>query len=134
MNCELMLELGMLLRPGKTNSYPAHDGKGEFWFELRISDRWGSAIPADTEDEAWERWYTGYEGRHNFPNFVQDLNDLAEVWRELKERGLFSKWVKTIFPKYHPYYSTSMIYNLLADPKGQVEAAVKVLREEKGGK
>ena len=63
-----------------------------------------------------------------------DLNALAQVWRELKERGLFWKWMQTMFPKHHPYYSTSMIYNLLTDPKGQVEAAVKVLREEKGGK
>ena len=67
----------------------------------------------------------------------KDLNALAHVWRELKERGLWDDFLSVYEhgcqAKVEKWMDYMEIYAFLTDPKGQVEAAMEVLEKANRG-
>ena len=73
----------------------------------------------------------------DIPDYNTDLNAMREVWKVLKERGLWgeflSEWAKA--QGIETWSSgveldRNMLYDFLTDLPGQVEAAIKVLEGE----
>lgn len=88
------------------------------------------------------KWMSGFSSEKRAldsgPMYDEDLNALAAVWRELKERALWDEfWLVYVTGRRvtTDQYATPlkiealMVYYFLTDLEGQVEAAVKVLEE-----
>ena len=61
----------------------------------------------------------------------KDLNALHQVWRELKNQGLWDEFFDTWVGIDGPFHRdvADAVGKFVDDPKGQVEAAIKVLRK-----
>ena len=70
------------------------------------------------------------------PTYDTDHNAMAEVWKVLKEKGLWSEFYRTWdveIDNCHTLSAPAVFYRFLTDPQSQIEAAVKVIKEEKDG-
>ena len=81
-----------------------------------------------------EWWWISLDGtqRSAPPNYPTDLNALAEVWKVLKERGLWDEFEQECCNKVRPSHAHDWVYRMLMDGKGQIKAAIKVFKEAQG--
>jgi len=70
---------------------------------------------------------------YEIPDYPNDLNAMREVWKVLHERGLWHAFMDTCFGDdfaiLPAFDIDKAVYIFLNDLPGQVEAAIKVLRE-----
>ena len=77
-----------------------------------------------------ETWLSPNRKRWNrVPRFDTDLNAMREVWTVLKERGLWGKFQSAYVNDVTEFLDDEFLYSFLNDLPGQVEAAIKVLKE-----
>lgn len=73
------------------------------------------------------------------PAYDTDLNDMRDVWKVLKEKGLWDEfyltWEKGRVDEWEAWIDDcnySAYWHFLNDLPGQVKAAIQVLKEAKG--
>lgn len=65
------------------------------------------------------------------PDYDTDLNAMAEVWKVLKEKGLWDEFIFACFPEGWILTNESL-YEFTSNFPRQIKAAIKVLKEVHG--
>ncbi len=63
----------------------------------------------------------------HLPDYPTDLNAMCEVWKVLKERGLWVEF-EVAWKSANPTFHRPWLYYFLNDLPGQVKAAIKVFK------
>jgi len=93
------------------------------WKFILIDHLGDMVIGGNDAEEVWE----------DIPVYDTDLNAMREVWKVLKERGLWDSFMEAWFAQLPIMDSVELwLYTFLNDLPGQVEAAIKVLEKGQG--
>ena len=116
---------------------------GDNYWEVIIP---GSSHPsyrvyAGSEEAAFNKLALSSDGvvTHAIPSYDTDYNAMAEVWKVLKERGLWVAFLREweTHMGIHLGWAEGvglepdMVYDFLNDLPGQIDAAIKVMKEAK---
>ena len=76
-------------------------------------------------------WWSPSGSCGYIPDYDTDRNAMHEVHKVLWERRLWDEFEKAYCDKVRPRHANDWIYRFLNDLPGQVQAAIKVLKEAK---